>query len=87
MRWSERILRPTDVEVYGPSRPIRHLTTDVITMPHDPPRRDDPATLVAIALAAHRSGDRDLLREARRELRQRHGIDLSFRRPAKGDAR
>lgn len=54
-------------------------------MSHDPPRRDDPATLVAIALAAYRSGDRDLLREARRELLTRHGIDLSFRRAsAKG---
>lgn len=38
-------------------------------------------TLVAIIVAARRSGDRQLEREALRELRDGHGIRLSFARP------
>lgn len=37
-----------------------------------------PDSLVVIAVAARRSGDRDLEREARAALRERHGILLSF---------
>ena len=39
---------------------------------------DSPAALVAIVRAARLSGDRDLEREARRELAERFGIRLSF---------
>jgi hypothetical protein len=52
-------------------------------MPPDITGRDpNPSALVAIALAAKRSGDRQLLRDARRELSRRFGIALSFRREA-----
>jgi hypothetical protein len=44
--------------------------------------RTDPATLLAIARAAHLTGDRDLERTARRLLRE-HGIEITFRRQAK----
>lgn len=40
-----------------------------------------PATLTAIAYAARVSGDRDLLREARRRLKDQYGIVLTFSRP------
>jgi len=40
---------------------------------------ESPAALVAIAYAAQRTGDRTTEREARRELRERYGIDLSIR--------
>ena len=41
----------------------------------------DAPTLLAIARAAHQSGNRDLERAARRLLRDEHGIDVTFRRP------
>jgi hypothetical protein len=44
------------------------------------PCAESLAALVAIARAAHISGDRSLARAARRELLDRYGIDLSFRR-------
>jgi hypothetical protein len=44
---------------------------------------DSPATLVAIIVAARRTGDRELEREARRQLEERFGAKLSFGRPAK----
>lgn len=39
-----------------------------------------PATLVAILVAARRSGDRDLERHARDRLKNEHGIKVSFAR-------
>jgi hypothetical protein len=42
--------------------------------------RTDPPSLVAIAVAAHRTGDRTLERAAKRELEQTHGIALRFTR-------
>jgi hypothetical protein len=48
------------------------------------PVQSDPTALVAIAKAAHQTGDRELERAARRELQDRHGIILRFVRPAKG---
>ncbi len=48
-------------------------------MPTTPPTYCPSADgLVAIIVAARRSGDRDLERRARRELHDRHGIRLSF---------
>ena len=47
-------------------------------MPDDSPRGDSPTSLVAIAVAAHRSGDRELLRDALRELKSRFKIELRF---------
>jgi hypothetical protein len=38
----------------------------------------NPAALVAIAVAARRSADRDLLRTVLRELREQHGMRLTF---------
>ena len=40
------------------------------------------ATLVAIVVAARRAGDRELERQARRELQERYSIKLTF---ASGD--
>ena len=48
---------------------------------------DSPASLVAIIRAARMAGDRELERAARRELSERHGIDLTFRRPQTEAAR
>ena len=39
---------------------------------------NNPAHLVAILVAARRSGDRDLERMARRLLRERHGVTIRF---------
>jgi hypothetical protein len=39
---------------------------------------EDPPSLLAIANAAHRVGDRDLERAARRLLREQFGIEVSF---------
>lgn len=39
-----------------------------------------PATLTAIAYAAHQTRDRDLEREAVRRLRTEFGIELRFKR-------
>ena len=39
---------------------------------------ENPATLVAIIVAARRSGNRDLEREMRRQLEQRFRVKLSF---------
>ena len=44
---------------------------------------DSPATLVAIAKAAHLTGDRDLERAARKQLEDRHGIRIRFVRRGK----
>ncbi len=41
----------------------------------------DAPSLVAIARAAHQTGDRELERAARRLLRERFGIKITFRRP------
>jgi hypothetical protein len=40
-----------------------------------------PAELVAIARAANAIGDKDLERAAKRELLERYGITIKFRRP------
>jgi hypothetical protein len=49
---------------------------------------DGAAALVVIARAARISGDKTLERAARRELTERYGIDLTFRRepPNAGEA-
>jgi hypothetical protein len=47
-----------------------------------PDRTDSPATLVAIIVAARRAGDRELEREARRQLEERCGVRLTFARPS-----
>ncbi len=39
---------------------------------------DSPATLVAIIVAARRTGDRELERAARREMEKRFGVKLRF---------
>jgi hypothetical protein len=44
------------------------------------------AALVAIVRAAHLAGDRSLERTARRELRDRYGVDLSIRRSPRGQS-
>lgn len=44
----------------------------------------DPATLVAVARAAHAIGDRGLERTARQALRDQHGIEITFHRFKKG---
>jgi hypothetical protein len=44
-------------------------------------RTDSPATLVAIVVAARRARDRELEREARRQLEERFGVRLTFARP------
>lgn len=44
---------------------------------------DSPATLVAILRAARICGDRDLEREAKRELLERFGIRVTFDAKAK----
>jgi len=41
-------------------------------------RFESPATLVAILVAARRSGDQELEREARRKLEERFGVKLTF---------
>lgn len=45
-----------------------------------PTRTESPATLVAIIVAAHRIGDRDLEREMKRRLADEHGVTLRFAR-------
>lgn len=40
--------------------------------------RTTPAALVAIAVAARKTGDKELERSAIRELRESHGLKLSF---------
>jgi hypothetical protein len=42
-----------------------------------------PPALLAIIRAARAAGDRDLERGARRELRERYGIELIFRQPCR----
>jgi hypothetical protein len=44
----------------------------------------DPPALLSIAQAARRAGNRDLERAARRLLRERHGISITFSRAADG---
>ncbi|MBM4094250.1 MAG: hypothetical protein FJ276_33305 [Planctomycetes bacterium] len=39
---------------------------------------DSPAMLVAIIVAARRAGDRELERDARQKLLDRHGVRLNF---------
>ena len=46
----------------------------------DTPRTDSPATLVAIIVAARKTGDRDLEREMRQRLENRYGVKLVFAR-------
>jgi hypothetical protein len=46
------------------------------------PELTDPPALLAVARAAHLSGDRTLERAARRLLRERYGIEVNFRRTA-----
>jgi hypothetical protein len=41
------------------------------------------ATLVQIVVAARRAGDRELERQARRELQERHGVKISFARESR----
>ena len=41
-------------------------------------KKEGPAALVSIARAAHRTGDRDLERAARRLLLSDYGIRISF---------
>jgi hypothetical protein len=43
----------------------------------------DPSTLLAILIAARRSGDHELERHARKTLQDQHGITMRF----KGQAR
>ncbi len=47
----------------------------------------DPPALVAVARAARLTGNRDLERAARRLLKERWGIELSFRRAARVEVR
>jgi hypothetical protein len=42
------------------------------------PKADSPATIVAILVAARRTGDRELERDMRQQLSQRFGITISF---------
>ena len=42
-----------------------------------------PSTLVAIIVAARRSGDRELERQTRRTLEAEHGMRISFAQAAK----
>ena len=39
---------------------------------------ESPSTLVAIIVAARRAGDRELERQARRQLQERFGVKLNF---------
>jgi hypothetical protein len=41
-------------------------------------RPTDPPALVAILIAARKTGDKTLAHVARRELAERHGIKVSF---------
>jgi hypothetical protein len=43
-------------------------------------KKGSPATLVAIIVAARRSGDRDLERIMRQTLQDEHDVTLTFRR-------
>ena len=40
----------------------------------------DPATLFAIAVAAHQAKNRDLERSAKRQLRAKFGVRITFER-------
>ena len=40
--------------------------------------KGSPATLVAIAVAARRAGDRELERDARQKLEERFGVRIQF---------
>jgi len=52
------------------------------------PPSDSPATLVAIIVAARKTGDRELERGARHRLEQDHGVRLVFaRQMVKGAAK
>lgn len=42
--------------------------------------RTTPEALIAIAVAARKTGNREMERAARRELRAAHGISVSFAR-------
>jgi hypothetical protein len=48
------------------------------------PRKTDAPALLAIAIAAHRTGDRELERAAKRELKESHGVGLRFLQPRRG---
>ena len=45
--------------------------------------KSSPPSLVAIAIAARQSRDREMERSALRELRESHGINLSFCRQSR----
>jgi hypothetical protein len=47
------------------------------------PRPSNPSALLAIVLAARRTGDRLLEQVARRELQDRHGVRVTLTRKAK----
>jgi len=47
-------------------------------------QNSSPATLVAIIVAARNSKDRDLERTAKKELRERFGVNLTFQRSKPG---
>ena len=42
--------------------------------------QESPSTLVAIAVAARRAGDRELEKDARRKLEERFGVKMNFAR-------
>lgn len=48
--------------------------------PQEADRTESPSTLVAIIVAARRAGDRELERDARRQLGERFRVRLSFSR-------
>jgi hypothetical protein len=50
----------------------------ITILPIRPSATTTPPALVAVAVAARKTGDRDLERAAVRELREAHGIKLSF---------
>jgi hypothetical protein len=72
-----------DFRERGPFRVEAHTCREERAV--NPPREDQsrfesPPALVAIANAAHLAGDRSLERAARRELLERYGIEVKFRR-------
>lgn len=50
-------------------------------------RETDPYTLIAILIAAHRSGNRKLERSARKLLAEEHGVVIRFPRTTKSPPR
>jgi hypothetical protein len=54
-----------------------------VKLANDARSPENPATLVAILVAAHKVGDRDLEREMRSRLQLEHGVRLVFSRGGK----